>query len=89
MLYKYIDVQTTEALLTVYYYCFMQNNYSFQLAELENDLAIAMDISGSIRLENFRSQIAFVQQIVYGINMPDNRVSLITFGDEATTRWAL
>ena len=54
---------------------------------MESDLAIALDMSGSIRLENFRREIEFVRRVVYGLNMPQHRVSLTTFGNEATTRY--
>ena len=51
-----------------------------------SDVAFILDMSGSIELLNFRKQVEFVREVVYGLNMPQHRVALATFGNQASLR---
>ena len=51
------------------------------------DVAFAVDMSGSIGLANFRTQIDFTREVVFGLNMPQHQISLTTFGNDAQVRY--
>ncbi len=54
---------------------------------MESDLAIALDMSGSMEKENFRTTQRSLIELVYNLNLPQSKVSFLTFGSEANMRW--